>query len=109
MSKKGKVLALLKLAGEHGVTTAEFLRHGCGSRFGARIQELRDEGYRIDSERVRDGSSRYRLVVSTPGEVRRLREVDAQEPRREIENVSRLFEDSPELRRSAHYLDGDAA
>lgn len=61
MNRRTLVLSLLEDAGSAGVTTGDFLRAGCGSRFGARVQELRDRGYTITSERVRDGSWRYIL------------------------------------------------
>jgi Helix-turn-helix domain len=61
MSKREHVLQLLREAGEHGVTTAQFLEAGCGSRFGARVQELRDAGWVIDARRVRVGSHVYVL------------------------------------------------
>lgn len=62
MSNKALVLHLLKEAGDRGVTTAELLQAGCGSRYGGRILELRKKGYVIESTRVRDGSWRYELL-----------------------------------------------
>ena len=60
---KALVRHLLEEAGETGVTTNGFLRAGCGSRFGARIHELRhDEGLRIEESYLRSGASLYRLV-----------------------------------------------
>lgn len=60
---KALVRHLLEEAGETGVTTNGFLRAGCGSRFGARIHELRhDEGLRIDERYLRPGASLYRLI-----------------------------------------------
>lgn len=61
MTKRELVLALLK-RNPNGVTTGQFLRAGAGSRFGARVQELRERGYTIVSERVRDGEFVYRLL-----------------------------------------------
>lgn len=67
MSKREHVLQLLRAAGPRGVTTAEFLEDGqCGSRFGARVQELRDAGWSIDARRVRAGSHVYVLVREPP-------------------------------------------
>lgn len=61
MNKRQQVLQLLQQAGTHGVTTGEFLDAGCGSRFGARIQELRDRGMVVDVHRLRSGSYCYAL------------------------------------------------
>ncbi len=61
MSKRQIVLRLLREAGPRGVTTAEFLEAGCGSRFGARVQELREEGFVVDTRRVRTASYVYVL------------------------------------------------
>lgn len=84
MSKREHVLQLLRDAGPRGVTTAEFLEAGCGSRFGARVQELRDAGATVDVCRVRDGSYRYTLRSPGPRPAPRV-EIQAAEP-------SRLFE-----------------
>jgi hypothetical protein len=62
MSKREHVLRLLREAGPRGVTTDEFLEAGCGSRFGARVQELRDQGWTIDARHVRTGSHLYVLA-----------------------------------------------
>lgn len=61
-SKKQLVRDLLEAGGNNGVTTGELLLAGCGTRYGARIKELRDEGLRIESNQVRPGLWRYRLV-----------------------------------------------
>jgi hypothetical protein len=61
MSKRRLAYDLLAQAGTRGVTTAEFLEAGCGSRFGARIQELRAAGATIDVRRLRTGSHLYTL------------------------------------------------
>ena len=66
MSKRDLVLQLLRDAGPRGVTTAALLEAGCGSRFGARVQELRKAGLTIDVERVREGSYRYTLRDGAP-------------------------------------------
>lgn len=61
---KALVRHLLEEAGGRGVSTSEFLRAGCGSRFGARIHELRhDEGLGITERYLRPGSSLYRLAA----------------------------------------------
>lgn len=62
MTRRGLCLHLLREAGERGVTTAELLQAGVGSRYSARILELRTEGYVIESERIREGSWRYVLT-----------------------------------------------
>jgi len=62
MTNKQTMLAALRAGGSAGVTTAELMRVGCGSRYGARLLELRAEGFEISSERVRDGSWRYTLI-----------------------------------------------
>lgn len=68
-TSKGLVRHLLEEAGDIGVTTAAFLRAGCGSRFGARICELRhDDGMVIVEQRVSRSSSLY-VSVAPPGPV----------------------------------------
>jgi hypothetical protein len=71
MSKRELVHRLLREAAPRGVTTAEFIEAGCGSRFGARVQELRDAGHLVDSKRLRSGSYLYtlRLPSAVPAEV----------------------------------------
>jgi len=80
MTNKQLTLHLLKQAGPGGVTTSEFLVAGCGSRFGARVQELRDDGYVIPAKRIRDGSYRYTLVTSPAGHAPSKPEVSEPEP-----------------------------
>ncbi len=62
MTQRQRVLALLVLNDEDGVTTGEFLSHFLPS-FPKRIWELRGEGYEISSERLREGSWRYVLLA----------------------------------------------
>lgn len=65
MRRKALALQMLRDArgrGARGVTTKEFLDEGCGSRFGGRLQELRDEGYSIASERLSMTSWLYTLT-----------------------------------------------
>lgn len=62
MTRRELALQLLKDAGDDGVTTARFLDEGVGSRYGARIREIREEGYEIYAHRLRDGSWRYVLA-----------------------------------------------
>jgi len=69
MTKRQRVLQLLRDAGPRGVVTAAFLEGGCGSRFGARIQELRDDGFAIVARPVRPGQYRYVLVAEPEGEM----------------------------------------
>lgn len=66
MSRRALVLQLLTEAGPRGVTTAEFLEAGCGSRFGGRIFELRRDGHAIDARPIRTGSYRYTLRAPEP-------------------------------------------
>lgn len=61
------VLQLLRQAGSSGVTTADFLQGGAGSRFGGRILELRQMGFVISTKRVRSGMSRYVLLGEPEG------------------------------------------
>lgn len=67
-TKKQMVLNLLQANGK--VRTSEFLANGCGSRFGARIQELRREGYVIESKALRQGEHQYHLIRDDRGSVR---------------------------------------
>lgn len=64
MTRRQTLLAILEAAGDRGATTAELIQGGVGSRYSARLLELRDEGYVIQGERVRDGSWRYTLTDS---------------------------------------------
>lgn len=64
-----KTLRLLQDHGETGVTTGMFAASGL-ARFGARLKELRDDGFVIRTERIRAGSCRYTLIgrhEQTPG------------------------------------------
>lgn len=65
MSNREKCLHLLRQ--QEWVTTNDFLRAGCGSRFGARLLELRKQGYEIETEPVREGQARYRLKSGDGG------------------------------------------
>lgn len=64
MTQRDVVLDLLYLADVasdlDGVTTGDFLENNI-PRFSARIEELRRAGYKISSERLREGSWIYRL------------------------------------------------
>jgi hypothetical protein len=66
MSRKWLLLRLLKDAGSVGATTADLLAAGVGSRYGARLLELRDHGYVIESRRERQSSFRY-ILTDEPG------------------------------------------
>ena len=59
MSQKEKILKLLKERGANGATNYE-LNDIC-FRYGARIKDLRDEGY--DIKTVREGGSRFKFVL----------------------------------------------
>jgi hypothetical protein len=62
VSKKQLFLDLLRKRGRYGVTTRELLEAGCGSRYGARLAELRDDGHVVTGVRLRNGSWRYTLI-----------------------------------------------
>lgn len=53
---------LLVEAGPDGVTTNQLMAFGAGSRYSARILELRDQGMTIESVKVTEGNWRYTLV-----------------------------------------------
>ena len=58
------VLALLREAGEDGLSPIEALKAGAGMRLAARIAELREAGYAIDTDYESDRGAtfaRYRL------------------------------------------------
>lgn len=65
-TRKALALALLRASGDAGVSTAEFMRAGVGSRYGARLKELRDEGHHIITTYERQGSHRYFLLTAEP-------------------------------------------
>lgn len=53
-TQRAYALHLLEEAGPRGITTNQLLQAGAGSRFGARVHELRhDAGYRIDEHAER--------------------------------------------------------
>ena len=60
MTQRDRVLQMLQEAGERGVTTADFLQAYI-SRFSARINELRNLGYEIDTERLSRSSCLFKL------------------------------------------------
>jgi hypothetical protein len=61
LSQRERVRRMLVDAGDAGVVTSQFLGVHI-PRFGARVLELRQEGYEISTERVRAGEARYTLV-----------------------------------------------
>lgn len=61
LTRKEITLSLLEAAGENGVKTQDFLVKGAGSRFGARIKELRDEGYIIEGRVTPTNGKRRRV------------------------------------------------
>jgi hypothetical protein len=99
MSKRALVLSLLREAGDRGVTTGQFIEAGCGSRFGARVQELRNAGLRIEARPVRAGSHLYVLQQVS---------VDADQQSTEQQEAERLFEQPP-ARLNAALADWDLA
>ena len=66
-TRRDLVLRLLRAAGARGVTTSDLLVAGVGSRYSARLLELRERGYTITSERERQGQWRYRLIREPGG------------------------------------------
>jgi hypothetical protein len=67
MTKKDTTLSMLQAAAERGrgVTNREFVRADV-FRYSARIAELRDEGYTIDTVPLKRGLFEFRLVMFTP-------------------------------------------
>jgi hypothetical protein len=59
-NNKAKVLRLLKQKGQAGVTNVELVHTG-GLRYGARIYELRADGYQIQTIPVEGGVFRFVL------------------------------------------------
>jgi hypothetical protein len=64
MTRKWLLLSLLETAGERGVTIGEIMGAGVGSRYGARLLELREQGYVVEAKREREGSFRYTLLAT---------------------------------------------
>src|ERR1043165_9350919 len=61
-TQKQLILEMLTRAGHVGVKTNEFLgRFGVGSRYSARIHELRKEGWIIESTPIRTGQALFVL------------------------------------------------
>jgi hypothetical protein len=79
-TRRDLALQLLRDAGGRGVTTAELIASGVGARYSARVLELRELGFGITSERVRDGQWRYTLVSEPGWRCAVLHEPDAQAP-----------------------------
>lgn len=102
MTSKQRVLQALKDAGEHGLNTVALCQPEVGGvRFSARIQELRDDGYDIQSTCIRLGSWRYWLVPPAPAPV------PAPEPSEKAPPPS-LF-DAPPVRPKSPYETEEAA
>lgn len=59
VSQKQRILNLLKLKGQYGASNRE-LNEIC-FRYGARIKELRDEGYSILTKRQKQGLFVFKL------------------------------------------------
>lgn len=60
-TQKQKLLRFLTARGKHGLTNHELNEH-IGYRYGARIYELRKEGYDIRREHVKGTTWRFWLV-----------------------------------------------
>ncbi len=86
---QARVYKALEAAGDRGITTQEFIQSFAGSRFSARILELRSKfGCQISTERLSANSSRYRLIsppvgVEGGGGVEALALSDARGPSRQ--------------------------
>lgn len=65
-SQRNTVLKLLQHAGPEGVPTSTFLDQRI-PRFSARIEELRNAGYEIQSLRQKASSWRYYLITEPEG------------------------------------------
>jgi hypothetical protein len=63
-----RVLRPLRRAGREGLTTNELLAAGAGSRFSARLYELRGMGFEITERRVKHNQSRYKLAKDIDAE-----------------------------------------
>lgn len=59
-SQRDRILAALRAAGSHGLTTPELLQAG-GFRYSSRLRELRQQGHVITSEPLGDSLFRYTL------------------------------------------------
>jgi hypothetical protein len=64
-NNKAKVLQLLKQKGQAGATNVELVHTG-GLRYGARIFELRNDGYQIQTIPVEGGVFRFVLKGQMP-------------------------------------------
>jgi len=62
MSQTERVYMMLERAGEHGVSTSEFLREYL-YEFRSRISEMRSKGKNIACERIGKGNFKYRIVA----------------------------------------------
>jgi hypothetical protein len=102
MSKRELVHRLLLEAGERGVTTAQLMAAGAGSRYGGRIFELRSQGLVIETERIREGA--YRYTLRRPPEPRPVPPV-----RIDSLEVLPLFELAPPAPLNAALTDWEAA
>lgn len=61
-----QVLAMLRSAGERGVSNGEFIRAYI-NRFGGRLHEIREAGWGIETTREGQGRSRYFLRTEPAG------------------------------------------
>lgn len=60
IAMKNSTRRVLDLLRGRPMTTHDFLQEGAGNRFGARIAELRELGFRISTEKLKSGAV-YRL------------------------------------------------
>jgi hypothetical protein len=61
LTQRDKVLKALRAAGGQGVTSLQLAQH-CGLRYGARVMELRDQGFEIETVRVNRSVYVYKLT-----------------------------------------------
>lgn len=70
MTQTDRVLAALSRAGARGITAVDFIRFPTIDggppilRVAARIKELRDQGFEIETDGERDSCAVYKLVLS---------------------------------------------
>lgn len=91
---------LLREAGNRGITTGELLQAGVGSRYSARLLELRELGWVVEAKRIRDGSWRYTLLWEPDAKKKNVPEPEL---------VPSLFEPAPGPPSSAIFGDWESA
>ena len=101
-TQRERVYRLLLQAGERGVETGEFLADHL-PRFAARINELRDRGWDIRTEKLSQSSYRYTLVgTKLDGRASRMR------PRRALELIAEGVPVKDEWRSAPSFMESVA-